>query len=190
MKDNACMYVSTPRTGFPSLLSKRSLENCSAVLQCWHAQIIYILKHVYLQCLVLRCRILGLQFLSLDLTLSSAPEFTICHPFLSAYLLLLSLSVSLSLSLSLISSLLLLLLLLLLTYKIIRGPRNLIQASPQYSDVSPKLIHRVRSITDGIKLYFDQGHNIHCGWTEIYWSDFLVRGRICEIGTIFKNWWH
>ena len=115
----------------------------------------YILKHVYLQCLVLRCRILGLQFLSLDLTLSSAPEFTICHPFLSAYLLLLSLS--LSLSLSLISSLLLLLLL--LTYKIIRDPRNLIQASPQYSDVSPKLIHRVRSITDGIKLYFDQGHD-------------------------------
>ena len=32
MKDNACMYVSTPRTGFPSLLSKRSLENCSTVL--------------------------------------------------------------------------------------------------------------------------------------------------------------
>ena len=26
------MYVFTPGTGFPSLLSKRSLENCSAVL--------------------------------------------------------------------------------------------------------------------------------------------------------------
>ena len=83
-------------------------------------------------------------------------------------LLLLLLSLSLSLSLSSILSLLFL-----LSYRIIPGPKNLIQACdvtiicatfpPQYSDVSPKLIHRVRSIADGIKLYFDQGHNIHCG---------------------------
>ena len=169
MKDNACMYVSTPKNRLSLTAIQKVLGELFCCSTSWHSRHIlhnadtlrnfYILKHVYLQCLVLRCRILGLQFLSLDLTLSSAPEFTICHPFLSAYLLLLSLSVSLSLSLSLISSLLLLLLLLLLTYKIIRGPRNLIQASPQYSDVSPKLIHRVRSITDGIKLYFDQGHD-------------------------------
>ena len=152
MKDNACMYVSTPRIGFPSLLSKRSLENCSPVL---HPGIV--------------------ETFCTMLTRSDNlyPETRLS-------------SLSLSLSLSLILSLLLLL----LSYKIIRGPRNLIQASPQYSDVSPKLIHRVRSITDGIKLYFDQGHNIHCGWTENYWSDFLVRGRICEIGTIFNTWWH